>query len=206
MGRDDRGEDFSAGVGDVPTQWARRIQGGDERFWECPRCRLTLDALLDPGDTGSPYIVGPGRIACPKCGSRNLDLETISEGDDAYATRMAAGRIQKARYVPPIEPELVVLLAEADGTLEASGIFGMEIDEDKEPVWPRSMCKAIIGCTAFLGRRLRELAQMQGPLSSSATSPLCPTCVHEGKPGCLHEKKQPDTHYMQCAKYWRRHG
>ena len=118
--------------------------GPSQRYWQCPLCKRYMDALLVID--GRKRIVFPDRLKCAACGSP--DLDTV-EGE--FLNTKRHGEVLKAKYVPPIEADMIDFIREGAALMDDAGLFNADVKDD-EPTWPRSLAAAIVGSAMYLGR------------------------------------------------------
>lgn len=127
------------------------------RWWQCPVCRRYIDTLLTID--GHERIVPIERIHCPGCGSRSLD-ENQAEYFAPHILDLYKGKEIEAQakgsYTPPAEESFLDAMLEGKAILADCGFFGLEIDEDKEPRWPREIGAILIGIAYYLGQCIKN--------------------------------------------------
>lgn len=107
------------------------------RYWGCPICGTYIDALMEG------RIIDEDRLACPKCGSLDLNVEDGGHFDpdkDIRAPEVLDGKVPEG---------IDVMVKECRAILSEAGLFPAD-DKGDEPRWPKDLAACVLAAASMM--------------------------------------------------------
>jgi len=144
--------------------------GPDIRYYQCPRCRAYVDALVTV--EGQETLVYDDLLVCPRCGfSEEFDSVEYEDGKPFFVTKYP---LLKGEYVGHLDRRLRRAVRAANGEILQMGIFTADEQFDNEPQYPRALAAIMMGTAMHLGDKLERaicaLEKLAFPSQKSAFS------------------------------------
>lgn len=136
--------------------------GPEQRWWQCPNCKLYVDALLSV-QGGPERLQWEDNLACPDCGVKGEDFDTVQGNYFIPNRKDEEGNLtitskKKAVAAEGLHKSILTSLRDAKAAVASLGLFHVDPQFDKEePRWPQDMSAIILGTGAYIGQMIHRL-------------------------------------------------